>query len=168
MVMRAARTMCFVVVLASCVSLQAASDSRSSGAAVARPARSSAALEQDVVERVSRHRRARGLAPLALDARVAQQARLHSEAMAAGKTPFGHDGFPARVAALRRVTAVRSTAENVALNAGARDPAADAVQGWLASPGHRENIEGPYALTGVGVASNAKGEVYLTQIFVGR
>jgi hypothetical protein len=49
MVMRAARTMCFVVVLASCVSLQAASDSRSSGAAVARPARSSAAVEQDVV-----------------------------------------------------------------------------------------------------------------------
>ena len=127
--------MCFAVVLASCVSLQAASESRSTGAAVARPARSSAALEQDVVELVNRHRRARGLAPLALDARVAQQARLHSEAMAAGKTPFGHDGFPARVAAVRRAMAVRSS---------------------------------PYALTGVGVASNAKGEVYLAQIFVGR
>jgi uncharacterized protein YkwD len=56
----------------------------------------------------------------------------------------------------------------VAFNQGHRDPAAVAVQGWLESPGHRENIEGPYELTGVGVASNAKGEVYFTQIFVGR
>jgi uncharacterized protein YkwD len=62
----------------------------------------------------------------------------------------------------------RRSAENVAFNQGHRDPAADAVRGWLASRGHRENIEGPYELTGVGVVSNAKGEFYFTQIFVGR
>ena len=56
----------------------------------------------------------------------------------------------------------------MAFNQNARAPAAEAVQGWLASRGHQKNIEGPYALTGVGVAATAKGEVYLTQIFVDR
>jgi uncharacterized protein YkwD len=64
--------------------------------------------------------------------------------------------------------ALRRTAENVAFDQGHPDPPAAAVRGWLASCGHRENIEGPYELTGVGVVSNAKGEVYFTQIFVGR
>ena len=58
--------------------------------------------------------------------------------------------------------------ENVAFNRGHRDPAAEAARGWLASRKHRENIEGPYQLTGVGVATNAAGEVYFTQIFIGR
>jgi uncharacterized protein YkwD len=87
--------------------------------------------------------------------------------MAAGKTPLGHAGFDDRVRALRAVLAFRGSAENVAVNRGHRDPAAEAVRGWIASRGHRRNIEGPYARTGVGVASNAKGEVYFTQIFVG-
>ena len=165
--MRAARTIRFALVLASYAPLHAVTDSPAARADVGRPAHPSAALEQKVVELVTRHRRARGLAPFAPDARVAQQARLHSEAMAAGRTPFGHDGFPDRVAALRRVMDVRRSAENVAFNQGARAPATEAVQGWLASRGHRENIEGRYTLTGVGMASSAKGEVYLTQIFVG-
>jgi uncharacterized protein YkwD len=42
------------------------------------------------------------------------------------------------------------------------------MRGWLASRGHRESIEGPYELTGVGVVSNAAGEIYFTQLFVAR
>jgi uncharacterized protein YkwD len=108
------------------------------------------------------------LPSLALDPRITQLARLHSAAMAAGRTPLGHEGFADRVETLSRVMSCRRTAENVAFNQGYRDPAADAVHGWLASRGHRENIEGPYELTGIGVVSNAAGEVYFTQIFVGR
>jgi uncharacterized protein YkwD len=132
------------------------------------PTTESAALERAVSALVNHHRRSLGLPPLTEDATITRQARLHSAAMAAGRTPPGHAGFADRVATLRRVMAARRTAENVAFNQGHRDPAAVAVRGWLASPGHRENIEGPYELTGVGVASNAKGEVYFTQIFVGR
>jgi uncharacterized protein YkwD len=134
----------------------------------ARPGAESTALEQVVFRLVNHHRRALGLPPLAQDSRITRQARLHSAAMAAGTTPLGHAGFDDRVATLRRVMAFRRSAENVAFNQGHRDPSAEAVRGWLASRGHRENIEGPYELTGVGVVSNAKGEVYFTQIFVGR
>ncbi|TMA31423.1 MAG: CAP domain-containing protein [Deltaproteobacteria bacterium] len=127
-----------------------------------------AGLERAAHELVNRHRRARGLAPLALDPRITQQARLHSLAMADGRTSFGHDGFPDRVDALRRVMTCQRSAENVASNKGHRDPAAEAVRGWLASRPHRENIEGPYGLTGVGVARSAAGEVFFTQLFIGR
>ena len=34
--------------------------------------------------------------------------------------------------------------------------------------GDRENIEGHYEATGIGVAWSADGGVYVTQIFVGR
>jgi len=127
-----------------------------------------AALERAAYELVNRHRRARGLAPLALDPRISHEARLHSLAMADGRTPFGHDGFADRVNAVSHVMTCRRSAENVASNKGHRDPASEAVRGWLASRAHRENIEGPYALTGIGVARNAVGEVFFTQIFVGR
>ena len=128
----------------------------------------SAAFERAAYELVNRHRRARGLASLALDPRITQQARLHSLAMADGRTPFGHDGFADRVNALSRVMTCRQTAENVASNKGHRDPAAEAVRGWLASRPHRQNIEGPYSLTGIGVARSTAGEVFFTQLFVGR
>jgi uncharacterized protein YkwD len=43
-----------------------------------------------------------------------------------------------------------------------------AVSGWLGSRGHRENIEGRYDLTGVGIVRDAQGAYYYTQIFVRR
>ena len=55
--------------------------------------------------------------------------------------------------------------ENVATNQGFPDPAETAVQGWLDSPPHRENIEGDFNLAGVGIAENADGLFYFTQIF---
>jgi uncharacterized protein YkwD len=128
---------------------------------------SDAALEEAVYDQVNAHRQSHGLAPLAPDARISREARRHSRAMAERKT-LGHDGFDDRVQALRRVMPCRRTAENVAMNQGHRDPASEAVRGWLGSQAHRQNIEGPYELTGVGIARNAKGEVYFTQIFVGR
>ena len=60
----------------------------------------------------------------------------------------------------------QSAAENVAFNKGYIQPDATAVKGWLDSPGHHQNILGRYNLTGIGVAQNAKGEYYFTQIFV--
>jgi uncharacterized protein YkwD len=40
------------------------------------------------------------------------------------------------------------------------------VAGWLASPGHRANIENPaYTVTGVGVAASPSGRLYWTQSF---
>lgn len=125
-----------------------------------------AALEQSIHKQINQYRQSRNLPPLTLDARISEQARLHSQAMASGRVPFGHQGFEQRVEVINRVIPYRGVAENVAYNQGYRNPDQQAVQGWIKSTGHRINIEGQYKLTGIGIAKNAKGEYYFTQIFV--
>ncbi len=128
-----------------------------------------ATLEQSVHTQINKYRQSRGLAPLTLNATISAQARAHSEAMAQGKVPFSHQGFETRIQVISQTIPYRGAAENVAYNQGYRDPATQAVQGWLKSPGHLKNIQGgQYNLTGIGVAKNAKGEYYLTQIFIQR
>ncbi|MGH1397085.1 MAG: CAP domain-containing protein [Trichormus sp.] len=122
------------------------------------------ALERSVFEQINRYRSARNLPKLTLNANITRQARIHSQNMARGKAPFSHHGFEERVYAIP--LRYKSAAENLAFNRGYSDPANQAVIGWLESPGHLKNIQGNYNLTGIGVASNQKGEVYLTQIFL--
>ncbi|RCJ41301.1 alkaline phosphatase [Nostoc minutum NIES-26] len=122
------------------------------------------ALEKSVFDQINRYRAAKKLPKLKLNPTISRQARIHSQNMARGKVPFSHQGFE------RRVTAIplrfNSAAENVAFNQGYSNPASEAVTGWLDSPGHLKNIKGNYNLTGIGVAANKQGEVYLTQIFL--
>jgi uncharacterized protein YkwD len=127
------------------------------------------ALERKAHELVNAHRRSRGLPPLAWDARIAEVARRHSRDMAEGRVPFGHEGFEARSEEIGRAIPLRGMAENVGLNDyPAPRTALAAVSGWIGSRGHRENIEGRYELTGVGMARDAGGAWYYTQIFVRR
>jgi uncharacterized protein YkwD len=124
-------------------------------------------IEREVLTRVNRYRRAEGLPALASDARIAEIARGHSRSMAAGKTGFGHGGWKGRTRLVAGKLPYKRVAENVSRHS--RDPRqipAVAVEGWVDSRGHRRNIEGPFALTGVGAAVGPDGSVYLTQIFV--
>ncbi|BAY88376.1 MULTISPECIES: CAP domain-containing protein [unclassified Tolypothrix] len=122
------------------------------------------ALEKSVFDQINRYRVSKGLSKLTLNANITRQARIHSQNMANGKVPFSHQGFEKRVTILPII--YKSAGENVAFNQGYSDPAGQAVIGWLNSPGHLKNIKGKYNLTGIGVAANQKGEVYLTQIFL--
>ena len=123
-------------------------------------------LEQSVLRQINQYRADRKLSPLKLDARISTQSLAHSQAMANGQVPFGHDGFAQRIQAISQSIAYRSAAENVAYNMGYADPATQAVKGWLKSPGHLKNIQGSFDLTGIGVVRNSKGEYYFTQIFI--
>ncbi|TAE55063.1 MAG: CAP domain-containing protein [Nostocales cyanobacterium] len=121
-------------------------------------------LEKLVFDQINQYRVSQGLTKLTLDSNISKQARIHSQNMANGKVKFSHHGFEQRVKALP--LKYESAGENVAFNVGYSDPSKEAVIGWLNSPGHLKNIQGKYTFTGVGVATNAKGEVYLTQIFI--
>lgn len=125
-------------------------------------------LEQLVHQKINQHRASKNLPPLRLDPDIATQSRLHSQNMANGKVEFSHHGFQDRTNALKNRINLSGIAENVGYNMGYREPASQVVQGWLDSPGHRQNLEGNYDLTGIGVAKNAKGEYYFTQMFVRR
>ena len=122
------------------------------------------ALARQVHEQINEYRKSLNLAPLTLNAEISQQARKHSENMAENKVEFSHDGFDRRIKALS--ISYRSAAENVAYNQGYGNPVEQAVEGWIKSKGHRQNLTGNYNLTGIGVVENQQGEYYFTQIFI--
>ena len=121
-------------------------------------------LEKAVNQQINKYRASKKLPPLTIDPRISQLARIHSEDMAKGKVSFSHDGFEGRAKAI--TIPYKSVAENLAYNFGYSDPVRNAVEGWIKSDGHRKNMEGQFNVTGIGVAKNAKGEYYFTQLFV--
>lgn len=124
-----------------------------------------AELEQSILEQINQHRAERGLGPLALDPELCKQARSHSQSMAEQRS-MNHNGFDQRMATVSRSMSYSNASENVAYNQGYPDPDDRAVVDWINSPEHRQNIEGEFNLTGIGIVRNAQGEYYFTQIFV--
>ena len=123
-----------------------------------------------VHELVNEYRVSQGRDSLTWNETVAQECYEHSQDMADGIVPFGHDGFSNRVDNIAQELNITITGagENVAFNYGMADPAQAAVNAWLGSTGHRLNIEGDYQPTGVGVAcpNNDSLTFYFTQIFL--
>ena len=105
------------------------------------------------------------LPPMTLLEEFSLLARKHSEAMAQGDVDLGHDGFSERYQMARSVAILSSAGENVGMNFAAQDPVNNAIDNWLDSDGHRQNIEGDFNLTGVGIARNELGAIYFTQLF---
>lgn len=126
-------------------------------------------LEQEVFVLINEYRRSQNLPSLVLDSRISQQARNHSQAMASGQVPFSDEGFDLRADIISREIPYQGICENVAYNLGFPNPARVAVNNWLRNPKHNTiDPAGQYDLTGIGVATNLKGEYYFTQIFVRR
>ena len=128
--------------------------------------------EQRVFDLVNEERRARGEKPLVWDGELCRLARVHAQEMA-------RHGFIAHTGRDGRDTAERAAAmgirgwqalgENIAYNQGFDDPAAFAVERWMLSNKHRENIlNGYFTHSGLGVAKGPDGRVYFTQVFVSR
>lgn len=120
-------------------------------------------IEKEILVLINNYRKSKGLPALADLPIMTREARKHSVNMASGKVKFGHFGFDSRkdqvVAQNAKIT---SFAENVAFGS---KTAEEVVKGWIASPGHKKNIEGNYTYSGIGVARNAKNQLYFTQLF---
>jgi len=126
-------------------------------------------IERRIFEEVNRVRRAEGLEGLAWNERLAQEARRHAQSMAAGKF-FAHSD-PVRGDLSERLNASHiqwwNCSENLFYERGHQDPVPIAVRNWLASPGHRRNIlDKVMTETGVGVAVEGSGSVFIVQQFI--
>ncbi len=138
---------------------------RDPSAASAAPQVSEAEMEAQLHAAVNRRRQSRGLAPFAFDTAMAEIARQHSRDMAAERVPFGHAGFEARWAAVRRLGRFSAFAENVGYNDFPSDRAAEvAFNGFVQSAGHRKNLDGASTRTGIGVARTGR-TYFFTQVF---
>lgn len=172
------RVMCFVLCLASVL---LASDvitspikavANESTATVVPLVATSASIEEQVFSAINHFREEQHLSPLSMAKDLSSVARLHSQDMAT-RSYFDHispDGNTMRKRVLGfGITNWNRLAENIAMNYGHNDPATVAVRGWLNSPAHRQNIlDQDLTETGIGVAVDAKGRIYLTQLFARR
>ncbi|MEU5208704.1 CAP domain-containing protein [Streptomyces sp. NPDC020742] len=116
-----------------------------------------AQFAQKIVELVNAQRAQHGCGPLTVDARLQKAAQAHSDDMAA-RNYYEHN-TPEGVDPGTRMTnagfAWQSWAENIFKSP--KDPAT-AMDGWMKSPGHRDNILNcSYKSTGVGVNMSANG-----------
>lgn len=129
--------------------------------------------EQRAMGMINAERRKRGERPLSFDAGLARIARQHSLNMAQ-QNFFSHIGRDGRDATARAeavgIRDWRSMGENIAYNHERYpDPVATAVEQWMRSTKHRENIlNGDFTHTGLGIARSADGRLYFTQVFLTR
>lgn len=131
---------------------------------------SALAREHFVLAEINRIRNERGLPELKLNAKLREVARRHSADMAAAGY-FSHTSPSGQGLKDRLGTSLGSrflAGENIQRN-DYPDPARVAIQGWLKSPGHLQNIlNEKFTETGIGVAADSEGIVFFTQVFVGR
>ena len=129
-------------------------------------------LEKKVFALINDIRRTNGLRELVWSDEVARIARQHSESMAENDF-FSHRGLDGSMvddrADANGLKKWRAIGENIAYNRGYAKPTEFAVECWMKSPGHRENLLNPrWKETGIGIAIGGDGSYYFTQVFLVR
>jgi len=112
---------------------------------------------------VNKQRAAAGLSPLGLSARLTQAAQGHSDDQARMRlmSHSGSDGSKPGVRIQSAGYQWQAVAENVAFGYGDEEKC---MKEWMNSPGHRQNILGPYTHFGSAVAYSGSTPYY-TQDF---
>ena len=131
-----------------------------------------ASIEHLVFNIVNQKRVENGLKPLVWSDELEGVARGHSQNMAEFDF-FSHRGMDNKMVSDRADDAHlgkwRAIGENIAFNRGFADPIAKAVQLWLDSPSHRNNMMNEnWREAAIGVAIAADGSYYFTQVFLAR
>lgn len=127
-------------------------------------------LERLAFELINQERTASGLKELVWNDDIAKIARLHSQNMA-DNAFFNHRGLDGSMVNDRAealgVRKWQAIGENIAYNRGYDTPAEFAVECWMESSAHRQNLLGNrWQETGVGVAVAADNSYYFTQVFL--
>ncbi len=127
-------------------------------------------FEKQIFGLINQKRAEIGLELLVWSDEVAKIARLHSENMAKYKF-FSHKGIDGKMvddrADLLGVTKWRAMGENIAYNRGYQKPLECAVEKWMESEGHRENLlNRRWKESAIGIAVTDDGTYYFTQVFL--
>ena len=119
--------------------------------------------ELQLADLINQHRVSLGLNPLQLINHVSYKSEEHNAYMIARKV-VNHDLFPQRSENIIEVLGAVKVNENVAYNFVS---SSSALNAWLNSPGHKENIEGNFTHFGISIRIDAEtGKKYYTNIFI--
>lgn len=139
-------------------------------ARVVAPTAAAASAERQAFELLNAARQSNGMPMLKWNSQVAAVARVHSQDMAQQKY-FSHRGMDGSMVDDRAdrlgLSEWRSIGENIAFLRGFDDPIKSAVEKWMQSPSHRQNILADnWKESGIGIAITPDGTYYLTQVFL--
>jgi uncharacterized protein YkwD len=127
-----------------------------------------ASKEEEVRREINAIRQERGLRPLKANEELSRIARAYSRRMAREKF-FGHtspDGDTIGDRVRGRGIVYSVVGENLFSCTNSPDPVTWAVDAWMESPGHRENVlYNSFAETGVGLWREGN-EYFFTQVFM--
>ena len=119
--------------------------------------------ELQLADLINEHRVSLGLNPLQLINHVSYKSEEHNAYMISRKV-VNHDLFPQRSENIIEVLGAVKVNENVAYNFVS---SSSALNAWLNSPGHKENIEGNFTHFGISIREDAEtGKKYYTNIFI--
>lgn len=118
-------------------------------------------METELFEMINGHRLSMDLNPFAFDSISLYYAREHSAYMAS-KGVTSHAEFGKRAEQIAKLSGAEFVAENVAKDYGTIQLA---FETWLESNGHRNNLEGAYSHSAIGIIENNEGHLYFTQLF---
>jgi uncharacterized protein YkwD len=123
--------------------------------------------EQTLVDLINKERMKEKLPPLQPNPILCKAARAHSANMAKqGKMEHILDGKTPGQRVLAAGYDYGKVAENIAMSDVPNPPLPAIVKDWMESKSHRANILGDKVTeTGLGIATNDKGEAYFTQVF---
>lgn len=133
-------------------------------------------LAGQVLAQTEVYRKTRGSAPLQRSGVLDRMAQEHSQFLMTNRGKFriygpniSHYGVEQRAMAARYVYGMDQISENV-VSAPHQGPktAAYLVDLWKASPSHEFNLRHSWTNTGVGVAIDKDGTVFLTELFGSR
>lgn len=129
-----------------------------------------ASVEKQAFDLINKKRADAGLEPLVWNDQLSDLARLHSQDMADQKN-FSHRGSDGSMVDDRAdrlgITNWSAIGENIAFERGFSDAANFAVERWMESPAHKQNLlDKRWKETGMGVAILPDGTYYFTQVFL--
>ncbi len=127
-------------------------------------------VERAAFRLLNQKRTENGLHSLMWSDDLERVARIHSQNMADLQF-FSHKGIDGKMVSDRAdclgVGNWRSIGENIAFTRGFSDPVEKAVDLWLDSPSHRQNLmDQNWKESAVGVAVAVDGSYYFTQVFL--
>lgn len=120
------------------------------------------AIEIETMDLINAYRVSIGLNPLEKINHMSYKSEEHDNYMIANNV-VNHNDFVARSENIMKTLGAKTVSENIAYNYSTPQAVLNA---WLASPGHKENIEGNFTHFGIAIKENpATGKKYYTNIF---
>jgi uncharacterized protein YkwD len=127
-------------------------------------------LAAAVLRESNRVRQAAGLSTLRTSPALEQAADEHARFLMANIPPgqklpaaLAHYDFAGRSTAVMLADSLSSSAEIVAVLPCDQSAAPNVLRVWMASPGHRQKLLGPWQLAGAGAAKAADGSWYVVE-----